>query len=91
MFLCFYSGDHTETMQVEYNPKQTNYSNLLHLFWNNHDPTARNKAQYMSAIFYHDEEQRIIAEKTMEEHQKKISSKIVTKILPAEQFYDAEE
>lgn len=84
------SGDHTETLQLEYDPNQTNYTDLLALFWNNHDPTARNKAQYMSAIFYHDEEQRQSAEATMKEHQQKVSRPIATKILPAKTFYDAE-
>lgn len=83
-------GDHTETMQIEFDPKQTNYSNLLDLFWNNHDPTARNKPQYMSAIFYHGEEQRVIAEETMKVHQKKVTRPIMTKIIPAETFHDAE-
>lgn len=84
-------GDHTETMQVDYDPKQTNYNELLLLFWNNHDPTARNKAQYMSAIFYHDEEQRALAEESMTNHQKKVSRPIATKILPAATFYNAED
>lgn len=83
-------GDHTETLQLEYDPKQTNYSNLLNIFWNNHDATSRNKAQYMSAVFVHDDEQRSLAEKTMKEHQKKVSRPITTKILPAQTFYDAE-
>ena len=78
-------------MQLQYNPKQTNYTQLLDLFWNNHDPTGRHSAQYMSAIFYHDEEQKSLAEHTMNEHQKKIRKPIQTKILPAETFYDAEE
>jgi len=84
-------GDHTETLQLKYDPKQTNYSNLLSIFWNNHDPTSRNKAQYMSAIFYHDEEQRSLAEESMKTHQKSVSRPITTKILPAQTFYDAED
>jgi len=84
-------GDHTETMQVDFDPTQTNYTNLLQLFWENHDATSRNKAQYMSAIFFHDEEQRELAEQTMLEHQKKVPRPITTKILPAETFYDAED
>ena len=91
IFLSYHSGDHTETMQVEYDPQQTNYTELLHLFWNNHDPTARNSPQYMSAIFYHDDEQKQLAEETMSEHQAKVSRPITTKILSAETFYNAEE
>uniref|UniRef100_A0A7M5UNR8 peptide-methionine (S)-S-oxide reductase n=1 Tax=Clytia hemisphaerica TaxID=252671 RepID=A0A7M5UNR8_9CNID len=78
-------------MQVDFDPTQTNYTNLLQLFWENHDATSRNKAQYMSAIFFHDEEQRELAEQTMLEHQKKVPRPITTKILPAETFYDAED
>ena len=84
------SGDHTETLQLEYDPQQTDFAALLHLFWHNHDPTARNKPQYMSAIFYHDAEQKQLAEETMERHQAKVNRPISTKILPAETFYDAE-
>jgi len=84
-------GDHTETMQVEYDPQQTDYTELLHLFWHNHDPTARNSPQYMSAIFYHDDEQKRLAEETMSEHQAKVARPITTKILSAETFYNAED
>lgn len=82
--------DHTETLQMEYDPSKTNYSNLLDIFWANHDPTAKLKAQYMSAIFYHDEEQKQLAEETMKAKQKKTARAIQTKILPAKTFYDAE-
>lgn len=83
-------ADHTETLQLEFDPSETNYSDLLDIFWQNHDPTAKNKAQYMSAIFYHDEEQKKVAEETMKTIQKKKVKKIQTKILPAATFYDAE-
>ena len=89
--LFFVRGDHTETIQIEYDPKQTNYKNLLSIFWNNHDPTARNKPQYISAIFYHDDEQKELAEITMKEKQETTVRKIQTKILPANTFYNAEE
>ena len=61
------------------------------MFWKNHDPTTSHKAQYMSAIFYHDDEQKQLAEQTCDEHQKTLRRPIVTKILPAKRFYDAEE
>ena len=86
-----YSGDHTETVQLKYDPNRTTYSDLLTRFWKDHDPTALHKAQYMSAIFYHDEEQKKLAEQTRNEHQKTLRRPIVTKILPAKRFYDAEE
>ena len=61
------------------------------MFWKNHDPAASHKAQYMSAIFYHDDQQKQLAEQTRDEHQKTIRRKIVTKILPASTFYVAEQ
>ena len=78
-------------MELEYDPNRTTYSDLLNIFWKNHDSTASHKAQYMSAIFYHDDEQKQFAEQTRDEHQKMLKRTIVTKILPAKRFYDAEE
>ena len=91
--LCFFllRGDHTETVQLEYDPNCTTYRDLLNTFWKNHDSTALHKAQYMSAIFYHDNKQKKLAEQTRDEHQKTIKRKIVTKILPADTFYVAEQ
>ena len=78
-------------MQLEYDPNCTTYRDLLNMFWKNHDPAASHKAQYMSAIFYHDDQQKQLAEQTRDEHQKTIRRKIVTKILPASTFYVAEQ
>lgn len=91
-FYCchYFSGDHTETVQLEYNPEETSYGKLLKSFWANHNTTTCQKNQYMSAIFYHDDEQKKDAELTKKEQQKKVKSPIVTKILPAKTFYDAE-
>ena len=85
------SGDHTETIDVDYDPTKTNYSNLLKLFWQHHDPTAKNKRQYMSIIFCHNSEQKSLAEKTLKEQQNLRAKPIVTSILPAGIFYNAEE
>merc|ERR1711997_14052 len=88
----YYSlGDHTETLDLAYDPSVTTYSDLLNIFWNNHDPCSRNKAQYMSAIFYHDEEQKTLAEETKIEQAKKRNKPITTVIVPAKEFYDAED
>jgi len=88
----YYSlGDHTETIDVDYDPNVTNYEEMLHMFWNNHNPTVKCKRQYMSAIFYHDEEQKSLAEKTMKEMKPEFKAPISTLILPAEEFYDAED
>lgn len=84
-------GDHTETVDIEYDPQQTNYERLLQLFWRNHDPTSNCSRQYMSAIFYHDDEQKTLAERTMKEQASKHRKNIATKILPAKEFYNAED
>ena len=86
-----HSGNHTETVQLEYDPNRTTYRDLLTMFWKNHNATANHKPQYMSAIFYHDEGQKKLAEQTRDEHQKTQRRPIATKILPAKTFYDAEE
>lgn len=91
LWLFYVSGDHTETLELEYDPNCTTYKDLLKIFWKNHNPTAVHKAQYMSAIFYHNEDQKQLAEETREEHQKIVKRKIVTKILPANTFYVAEQ
>ena len=85
------SGDHTETVEIHFDPKKTSYKELLKMFWENHDSTACHSRQYMSAIFYHNGDQEQLAKESKEEHQKKVSRPIQTKIKPAETFYDAEE
>ena len=84
-------GDHTETVDVDYDPSVTNYSELLKIFWNNHDPCTKQKRQYMSGIFYHDEEQKELAFKTLDEMKAKRNKPIATEIAEAKEFYDAEE
>ena len=60
------------------------------MFWVNHNPTACQSRQYMSAIFYHDEKQKKLAEESRDEEQKHRTRKIQTKLAQAETFYDAE-
>ena len=84
-------GGHTETLQVEYDPKVTNYSNLLKVFWEGHDYVQKRSPQYKSAIFYHNEEQKRLAEESAKAEQDKMKKAIATDIVPADTFYDAEE
>lgn len=89
-------GDHTETVDIDFDPSQTSYSDLLDVFWRNHDPTAKCSRQYMSAIFYHDEEQKRAAEQSMtraadDEQRQNNRRKINTLILPIEHFTEAED
>lgn len=59
-----FRGDHTEAIEIHYDPENIKYEDLLHLFWNNHEYglTTKIKIQYASRIFYHSEEQKKIAE-----------------------------
>lgn len=95
--VCSDKTGHAEAVEVTYDPKEISYEQLLNIFWKNHNPTTANRqgvdigSQYRSVIFYHDAEQKKAAEKSRDEYQKKLSEKIVTQIVPAEQFNEAEE
>jgi peptide methionine sulfoxide reductase msrA/msrB len=90
---------HAESIEVVFDPARLGYEELLRLFFRMHDPTTRNRqgndvgTQYRSAIFYHDEEQRRTAERVREEVQRsgKWRGEIVTEIVPAGEFWEAEE
>ena len=85
-------GDHTETIQIDYDPALVSYSDLLRVFWKGHDPTRKAwSRQYMPAIFYHDEEQKRIATESRDREQKSLRSPILTQILPATEFFLAED
>ena len=96
--VLFSRGDHTETVEIQYDPTKTSYSEMLKMFWANHDPTERvelksidSPRQYLSVIFCHNEEQKRFAEQTREEEAKKRQGKILTEIVEAGTFYNAEE
>jgi len=97
--VCTDRTGHAEAVQVEYDPNEVSYDELLKVFWSNHDPTSLNRQgpdignQYRSAIFFHDEEQKNIAQKSKEELEKsgKFQKPIVTEIATAPEFYKAEE
>jgi peptide-methionine (S)-S-oxide reductase len=97
--VCTDKTGHAEAVQVEYDPDEISFEELLDVFWSNHNPTTLNRQgpdvgiQYRSAIFYHDEKQKEIAEKSKQELEKsaKFSDPIVTEIVPAPAFYKAEE
>jgi peptide-methionine (S)-S-oxide reductase len=97
--VCTDGTGHAEAVLVEYNPKTITYEKLLETFWSVHDPTQMNRqgpdvgAQYRSAIFYHDDSQKKEAMKSKEslEKSKRFKSPIATLIVPAEQFWKAEE
>jgi len=90
---------HAESVQVTYDPSKISYEKLLDLFWRNVDPLTSNAqfcdigSQYRSAIFYHDAEQKRLAEasKAAIEASHRFKQPIVTQIVPATAFYRAEE
>jgi peptide-methionine (S)-S-oxide reductase len=84
-------GDHTETIQIEYDPSQISYKELLDVFWDSHNPASPAwSRQYMSIVFYHDEEQRRLAMATRDREAARIQREILTEIVPATEFYLAE-
>lgn len=84
-------GDHSETVQIEYDPEITSYDDLLDVFWSSHNPTFPSySGQYKSVIFYHDEEQRELAEETLKREEERLGTKIYTEIVPYTKFYLAE-
>jgi peptide-methionine (S)-S-oxide reductase len=94
MQISFHRGDHTEAIEIHFDPTTITYEKLLNLFWNNHEYglTTKIKKQYASIIFYHNEQQKQIAEKSRTEEQKIRSNEtIITTIVPASEFYPAEE
>jgi peptide-methionine (S)-S-oxide reductase len=85
-------GDHTETIQIAYDPTQISYAELLDVFWDSHNPTSRPwSRQYMSIVFYHDEEQKRLALETKDREAAERGRAIFTEIVPASQFHLAED
>ncbi|KAG2475507.1 MAG: Peptide methionine sulfoxide reductase MsrA [Nitrosopumilales archaeon] len=99
--VCSGKTGHAEAIQMEYNPLEASYENLLMIFWDNHDPTTLNQQgpdigeQYRSVVFFHTPEQEVAAkamkEKLQDASLNKFNKKIVTQIIPASQFYKAED
>ena len=97
--VCGDGTGHAEAVEVEYDPAKVAYDKLLDVFWENHDPTQLNRqgpdwgSQYRSAIFYHSPEQEAEAKASKEKLAKsgKFSKPVVTQIVPAVAFYQAED
>jgi peptide-methionine (S)-S-oxide reductase len=88
---------HVEAIEIIFDSDKIKYEKLLETFWKIHDPTTLNRqgadigTNYRSAIFYFNEKEREIAEKSKQEIQKKYDKPIVTEITKAKTFYPAEE
>ena len=84
-------GDHTETLQVDYDPKVISYDDLLEVFWQSHSPQQRPwSRQYASLILYGDEEQKQMALAGKARTEARLGQKVHTRIEPLEHFYNAE-
>ena len=97
--VCNGDTGHAEVVQVHYDPNVVSYQDLLSIFFGIHDPTTLNRqgadvgTQYRSAIFYHSEEQKEVAEKLIRdlEAQQVFDKPIVTQVVPLDTFYMAED
>ena len=97
--VCTDETGHAEVVEVEFDPAQIGYEDLLNVFWLNHNPTTLNRqgpdvgTQYRSVIFYHSPEQKAAAEASKEKLDKsgKFRQPIVTQVEPAHKFWRAEE
>jgi peptide-methionine (S)-S-oxide reductase len=97
--VCTGRTGHAEVVEVTFDPAGVSYEQLVDVFFTHHDPTTLNRqgpdrgTQYRSAIFYHDEEQRGVAEAARERWNRsgRWRSPIVTEVTPASTFYRAEE
>ena len=90
---------HAEAVQVSFNPSKISYREILEIFFSVHDPTTLNRqggdegTQYRSAIFYHNDQQRAIAEAVIQDldEARLWKKSIVTQVVPLDQFYPAED
>jgi peptide-methionine (S)-S-oxide reductase len=99
--VCTGMTGHNETVLVVFDPKKVSYETLLKTFWENHNPTQGMRqgndvgTQYRSGIYYYDEAQRAAAERSRDAYQQELSKgrygTITTEILPAPEFYYAED
>ena len=97
--VCSKKTGHAEAVQITFDPDQVSYETLVRAFFEMHHPTSVNRqgwdigSQYRSGIFYHNDEQRKIAEKVIKELDEsgKYRKPIATEIVPVEEFYRAEE
>lgn len=97
--ICTKTTGHAEVVQIKFDPTVISFEELLKVFWRTHNPTTPDRQgndvgpQYRSAIFYHDENQKAIAEKSLQEADASDlwPDPIVTEMNPLEKFYQAED
>lgn len=85
-------GDHTETLQIDFDPTRLTFAAILDVFWKTHNPCATQwSRQYMSALFYHDEDQKRLALERRDREAARRGAPVTTALLPATEFYRAED
>ena len=85
-------GDHSETIQIDYNPSKISYRELLEVFWHGHDPSGMSwSRQYAAIVFTHDAEQRRLAEETKSRIAVETGRPVRTEIVPYREFFLAED
>ena len=85
-------GDHTESIQVDYNPEEITFRELANLFWENHDPgTGSYKRQYDKILFYENSKQERVAKESLGEVSSNTEGQVYTRIEKLENFYPAED
>jgi peptide-methionine (S)-S-oxide reductase len=95
--VCTDSTGHAEVLEVTFDPDVISYHDILEVFWENHNPMTLNRqgpdvgTQYRSAIFYHSPEQEAEAKASRDAAQARFPRPIVTEIMPATEFWRAEE
>ena len=95
--VCTGNTNHAEVVKLDFDPRIISYENVLKFFFRIHDPTTLNSqgpdfgTQYRSEIFYLNDQQKIIAKKIIEEENKRLSEKVVTKISLVKNYCAAEE
>jgi methionine-S-sulfoxide reductase len=95
--VCTGETNHAEVVKLEFDPTIISYEKILEIFFKIHDPTTLNSqgpdfgTQYRSEIFYLNDQQKIIAKKMLEEENKRLSEKVVTKISLVKNYCAAEE
>lgn len=95
--VCTGQTGHAEVVQVTFDPSVVSYESILDVFFQAHDPTTRNRqgadvgSQYRSVIFYHSDEQKRVAERTVKAVAETLGKPVVTQIEPATEFYEAEQ
>jgi peptide-methionine (S)-S-oxide reductase len=85
-------GDHTETVQIDYDPRRISYTDLLAVFWQNHHPAEQSwSRQYLNAIFFHNEQQKQAALMSKAALEEKTGDRVRTEVLPLQSFNLAED